>query len=139
MREHPMKVILCLFACLLISITGLGWSNGGTSTSVTKPKFGTHDWIAYEAYRIAKQDVNLQWLRDEVYTYFIGTEAPDVGVLSDLRDQLGIEGGYKDTGACHCVLYDDQLEVSKSRAAIRAQEEFDKALEAITSGDQQLA
>src|SRR5688572_27762114 len=57
-------------------------------------------------------------------------QKPDVGA----PDDLNVENGYHDTGACHCVLFKKVGETSKERAAQRAQQEFDKGEAAFTAG-----
>jgi len=116
---------------LLGAFPALGWKNGAMGPSPAgSPKFGTHDWIAHEALKMAEKDVDLAWLRKRTFPYFFGTEAPDVGP----PDDLNVENGYHDTGACHCVLFKKVGETSKERATQRAQQEFDKAEAAFTAG-----
>jgi hypothetical protein len=72
---------------------------------------------------LAKKDHNLQWLDNNLNAYFIGTEAPDVGASL----MPGAGPGYKDTATCHCILFDENTEVTNDKIMRRAQEEFDKA------------
>lgn len=126
-----MKALASLLLVLLLNVTSSGWSNGGTSKRINSPIFGTHDWIAYEGYRLAQDEADLDWLRDEVNAYFLGTEAPDT---SAFLSSFTTEGGYSDATQCHCVLYDEGLDVVRDRAAMRAQQEFDRARAALESG-----
>jgi hypothetical protein len=131
-----MKFCLSLLLTLLLTVSASGWSNGGKSNKITSPKFGTHDWIAYEAYRLAKDDANLNWIKNNLNAFFLGTEAPDT---SAFVSSFTTEGGYSDATQCHCVLYDDDLEVVKNRASIRAQQEFERAREALQNGNKKKA
>ena len=96
-------------------------------------KFGTHDYIALEGYELAGPD-SLQWITDNINAYFLGTEAPDVGAKIS-----GAGGGYHDTGACHCILFDAEGGVRRQRAEDRVREEFDKAKTAKANGDNRKA
>lgn len=132
-----MKIVF-FFALILCSVNelfGASWGNGGKSSKLNNPKFGTHYWIAYEGYRMASGEANLSWLKSNLNTFYIGTEAPDLGALSTLN----VGGGYKDTAECHCVLFDKNCAVTNDRVAMRAQQEYDKASAALTAGDKQLA
>lgn len=120
---------------LILSTSSLGWGNGGKSTKLNSPKFGMHDWIAYEGYRMAEKKKKVNWLTNNLNAYFIGTEAPDLGALSSLN----AGGGYKDTSHCHCILFDNSNKVAKDWAGKRAQEEFDKAKQALADGNERLA
>ena len=116
------------------------WKNGGQSSGVSTVKFGTHDWILWKAYLLAKDDVDLTWFNDQRHYAFFGTEAPDVGkakLRKSFRNQ--IEGNYKDTSPCHCVLYDDDEEVIQDFAAVRVEQEFTKAKAAIEAENWKLA
>jgi hypothetical protein len=52
------------------------WSNGGKSTSTSIPKFGTHDYITFQGYKLAGQP---NVIKQNLNAFFIGTEAPDFG------------------------------------------------------------
>jgi hypothetical protein len=41
------------------------------------------------------------FIRQRLTTYFIGTEAPD----TNKKIPSVTEGGYHDSGACHCILF----------------------------------
>lgn len=132
-----MKLLITSSLILIFTVSGfcVPWSNGGESKSLNSPKFGTHDWIAYEGYRIASREANLDWIKNNLNAFYIGTEAPDSG--SKLFPSAG--GGYHDTGACHCVLYGSRREVIRDRAAMRAQQEFNKSQQALEDGNYKLA
>ncbi|MCX8182976.1 MAG: zinc dependent phospholipase C family protein [Crenarchaeota archaeon] len=100
-----------------------GWSNGGYSDDPFSPKYGTHDWIAQHA---------LDWLPDEekdfiisnLATYLYGSELPDNGRAPD---------GIGDT-LLHHVYYHADRSLQDDASAIRAQEEFEKAVSLYLSG-----
>jgi len=98
-------------------IEASAWSNGGYSDNPSYPKYGTHDWIAQHA---------LDWLPASekgyitiyLVTYLYGTELPD---NSNAPDGIGDTAKHHVHYASNGVLIDDS-------AAIRAQEEYAKAL-----------
>ena len=67
-----------------------------------------------------------------VNRYFI--EAPDNGLKPS-----NAEGAYQDASACHCILFDENGNVTKDRAELRVRQEFDKALQALANGKPALA
>jgi hypothetical protein len=66
--------------------------------------------------------------------FFLGTEAPDGKIPS-----IGGETGYADTLQCHCIKFDILGNVTNDRAAMRAQQEFDKAKTALADGNGKMA
>lgn len=79
MRLTP--VLPLLIAC---SATVAAWKNPAKSASLTEPLFGTHDFIAFKAYVLAGRP---SWVRFNLRSYFIGTEAPDNGFMpADAED-----------------------------------------------------
>jgi hypothetical protein len=72
----------------------------------------------------------IEWIRQRLTAYFIGTEAPD----TNKKTPQVTEGGYHDSGACHCVLFDAAGAVTRRRAIQRVREEFSKALGAFQIG-----
>jgi hypothetical protein len=130
-----MKALMSIVITFVLASTSLGWGNGGKSKQLNSPKFGTHDWLAYEGYRLAKKKKSMAWLTNNLNAFFIGTEAPDVGAPSFI-DAMG---SYRDTRQCHCILFGDNNQVANNRAAMRAQEEFDKARDALANDNPELA
>jgi hypothetical protein len=65
-----MKACLSVLLTLLLTFLTFAWSNGGKSTKINSPQFGTHDWVAYEAYRLAKDDANLSWIKNNLNAYY---------------------------------------------------------------------
>ena len=81
---------------------------------------------------------NLSWITDNLDDFLIGTELPDFGIPTFLKSlKLGL--GYKDAIHCHCILFDVMGKVTNDRAAMRVQEEFDKAKEALENNKPRLA
>jgi hypothetical protein len=74
------------------------------------------------------------FIKSNLNRYFIGTEAPDNGFKPS-----NAEGGYNDAPACHCILFDEDGNVTKERAELRVRQEFDKALGALADGKPALA
>jgi hypothetical protein len=113
----PARALVCLF--VVLSLTPLsGWKNPRKSTTLNTPVFGTHDWIAFKGYVLAGRPA---FIKDNLNRYSIGTEAPDNGFKPANAD-----GGYNDAAACHCILFDEDGNVTKDRAELRVRQEFDK-------------
>ena len=139
-----MKKIACLMVVLSFTIPASAarskWKNGGTSSGVSTVKFGTHDWLLWKGYLLAKDDVDLTWLNNLRHYAFFGTEAPDLGkskLQKSFRNQ--IDGNYKDTSPCHCILYNDNEDMFQPFAADRVEAEFAKAKAAIEDENWKLA
>jgi len=106
------------------SVAVLGWSNGGFSDYPSDPKYGTHDWIAEHA---------LDWLHleekqpilDNIANYLYGTELPDNGT---------VPGGIGDR-VSHHVYYFANGSLQDDASALRAQEEYNEAVELVKDGD----
>jgi hypothetical protein len=120
--------ILVTFTVGVLSTTAadpLAWKNGGESTARVV-KFGTHDYIA-KAYPRAGTP---SWLRPHLTAYFLGTEAPDVGPKI-----AGVTGSYRDTAACHCILFAANGDITNNRAESRVRKEYDKAQAVFRAGE----
>lgn len=124
------RVLACLLIVLSLT-TVSAWKNPRKSETLNTPVFGTHDWIAFKAYQVAGRPT---FIRNNLNRYFIGTEAPDNGFWP-----ADAEGGYNDAGACRCILFDDDGDVTRDRGELRARQEFDKAVDALNDGDPRLA
>lgn len=122
--------------------TVYAWENGGRTKNVENPKYGTHDWIAENALIILESihPDRVEWLRRNMKHYMLGTEAPDNQEIA--RRILGDERAlcYGDPFAHH-VYHDAHGEIIEGEddAARRAQEEYDKALESLLNGNEQIA
>lgn len=128
------RVVSAACAAFLLCCPLHAWKNPTQSKSTDKPLFGTHDYIAYKAYRMAGPS-KLPWLKKNLNFYFLGTEAPDWGT----KLMAAAKNGYHDTGECHCILFDAGGKVSRDHGRERIREEFNKAKKALADGDQKLA
>ena len=128
-----MRPVAVLLIVLLLLTSASSWKNGAKTTVFTQPTFGTHDYIAYKAYRVA-DPAKVKWLRYHLNAYFAGTGAPDGGPKPPEVTQ-----NYDDRLQCHCILFDANGDVTKPRAQQRVREEFDKAKQAYAAGQRRLA
>jgi len=125
------KYLLILFFSILVSSASIAnvyaWSNGGYSTDVSSSKYGTHDWIAEHAKNwlpIAER----KWIDDNLKCFLYGTEYPDN------KDAFyKTTHGYGDTTKHHNY-YDSSGSVIDDSAAVRAKDEYDKALAELEAG-----
>jgi hypothetical protein len=101
-----------------------GWSNGGYSADPTHPDYGTHDWIAEHALDWLPTQEK-QFLLDNKAVYLYGTELPDNNQASD---------GIGDTGRHH-VYYSASGALQDDAAAVRAREEYGKAVNAFKANN----
>jgi len=101
-----------------------GWSNGGYSANPSNPDYGTHDWIAEHALDWLPQQEK-QFLLDNCASYLYGTELPDNNQAPD---------GIGDTTKHH-VYYFANDSVQDDAAAVRAREEYAKAVEFFKAGN----
>jgi hypothetical protein len=121
MRKYA--IILAVLTCLLLVPKASAWSNGGYSADPSHPDYGTHDWIAQHA---------LDWLPagEKSYinlsAYLLGTELPD--------NPNSSIGGIGDT-MHHHVYYRKNGTLQANDSAMRAQEEYAKALTCLKAGD----
>jgi len=102
----------------------LCWSNGGFSDYPSNPKYGTHDWIAEHALDWLPLKEK-QFILDNVANYLYGTELPDNGTIpSGIGDR-----------AKHHVYYFVNGSLQDDASALRAQEEYNQAVDLVKSGD----
>ena len=124
------RALVCLF--LVVSFAPLSaWKNPRKSDTLNTPVFGTHDWIAFKGFVLAGRPA---FIKNNLNRFFIGTEAPDNGFKP-----ANAEGGYDDARLCHCILFDEDGNVTRDRAELRVRQEFDKALGALADGKPALA
>jgi parallel beta-helix repeat protein len=117
-------VLVGMLCAALETKLGLAWSNGGFSADPANPDYGTHDWIAQHA---------LDWLPtgekeyivDNLALYLYATELPDNG---------GAPDGIGDV-ALHHVYYWANESIQDDASAVRAQTEYDNAVNYMESGD----
>ncbi|MFX1293432.1 MAG: hypothetical protein ACFFD2_01040 [Promethearchaeota archaeon] len=124
-------IVFCLFTafCAMCITPSRAWNNGDANDIYYGVRFGSHDWIAHRAMQFLPTN-NRTWYQDEYITfYLIGTEAPDNGSI-DLGNGLI---GYGDTWSHHNYYneYYNETLPDEDDASIRAQEEYDKAVDAI--------
>jgi hypothetical protein len=101
-----------------------GWSNGGFSSNPSNPDYGTHDWIAEHALDWLPSEAK-QFILNNRQSYLYGTELPDNG---------GAPDGIGDTRKHH-VYYFANGSLQEDDSAVRAQEEYNKAVNLFKSGD----
>jgi hypothetical protein len=108
----------------LFTAEAAAWSNGGYSADPTNPDYGTHDWIAEHALDwLPTQEKQL--ILDNKAVYLYGTELPDNGQAAD---------GIGDTTKHH-VYYRADGTVQDDAAAVRARDEYTKAVNAFNAGN----
>jgi hypothetical protein len=139
MLLHLPRLVVNAVALLLPA-----WSNGqsgnaGTNTTAecTAPPYATHDWVADHAVTLIPEQERV-WLGPHRAAYLIGTEAPDnneIAAACDLPHR-----GYDDRSRGHSVEWNaGWTSMIKDRAAVRAREEYDKAVAAYQAGDAKAA
>jgi len=126
------------------ALTLLAWSNGpsgntGTDSTAecTDPPYATHDWIADHALALLPEEERA-WLQPHRAVYLIGTEAPD---NDEIAAGCGTPNrGYDDRSRGHSVEWNASwTTMVKDRAAVRAREEYQKAIAAYQDGDAKAA
>lgn len=124
---------------LCLTTTVLAWNNGqtgntGTNTTAecSTPPYATHDWIADHALDLLPTEEKA-WLLPHKALYLIGTEAPD---NRNIRISCGTpHAGYDDRSQGHSVLWNGSVtQMITDRPAVRAQQEYDKAVIAFRQG-----
>lgn len=128
---------VCIATLSFFTPSSLAWENGGRTKNISNPKYGTHDWIAEEALNILPGNEQT-WIKDNIIYFFLGTEAPDNQRIA--REFLGVQNAlcYGDQSQ-HNNYYDINDALINDSASFRAQEEFDKSLEALVRPDLQKA
>lgn len=126
------------------ALTLVAWSNGQsgnttttTAAECTNPPYATHDWIADHAMALLPDDEKA-WLEPHRATYLIGTEAPD---NDEIATACGTpHRGYDDRIRGHSVEWNASWSTMlNDRAAVRAREEYQKAVAAYQDGDAKAA
>ena len=125
---------------LLVSPTVHGWSNGPNGNATTdeleecgSPPYATHDWIADHALALLPDDEQV-WLLPDIASFLLGTEAPDNDDIPEACNAP--HTGYDDRRLGHSVEWNaDWTKMVRDRAAVRAQEEYDKAALAYEQDD----
>jgi len=101
------------------------WGNGGNSTDPSNPNYGTHDWIAEHALDWLPEEEK-RYIVDNLVAYLYGTELPDNGKAPD---------GIGDAAAKHHIYYWSNGSLQDDASAVRAYEEYNKALNFLKSGE----
>jgi len=132
-RIHRLSGILIL--TIIFTSPVHPWSNGGYSTDFNTPKYGTHDWLAEHALDFLPKQSRI-WIDQNKNAYLLVTEAPDNSKLKKMNYP-----GYGDVRKQHIYFLVDGSGVvpGEDDAALRAQEEYDKAKKALESQDFQAA
>ena len=127
--------------CLAVLVaTANAWNNGPSGNTTTNqssecgsPPYATHDWIADHAFDLLP-DSEKAWLVPHKTLYLLGTEAPD---NRNIPASCGAPNtGYDDRSRGHSVEWNnDATEMVNDRAAVRAQEEYSKAVVAFQQGE----
>jgi parallel beta-helix repeat protein len=124
-----LTLLLTSILCVTIDVKpAASWSNGGFSDDPSSPDYGTHDWIAQHALDWLPQQEK-QYILDNLASYLYGTELPDNGGASD---------GIGDT-VNHHVYYWANGSLQDDASAIRAQTEYDEALNYIETDNLAMA
>jgi hypothetical protein len=131
-------VATCLGACVLTG-SAQAWNNGQSGNTKTdtaaecgNPPYATHDWIADHALGLLPDDEKA-WLLPHRALYLLGTEAPDNKSISTACETPN--RGYDDRSKGHSIAWTAAAtEMLNDRAAVRAQEEYSKAVVAFQQG-----
>jgi hypothetical protein len=132
MKRKGFAIIFALILswAMFAGFTGLtnAWSNGGYSIDPENPDYGTHDWIAHHALDYLPVSEK-QFIIDNLSIYLYGTELPD---NDKAPDRINDKNKHHVYFFANGTLQDDS-------AAIRAQEEYEKALAYYNAGVYDLA
>lgn len=133
---------LSLICLVSFPVSVEAWNNGPSGNASTdlesecaSPPYSTHDWVADHALDLLPDDERA-WLAPFKTFYLLGTEAPD---NDDIPEACGAPNtGYDDRRKGHSIEWSEDwsnFKDGRNRAAMRAQEEYDKAGRAFESGD----
>lgn len=134
-----MRIIyLPIIITLALTHSAYAWNNGQSGNASTNdpsecanPPYSTHDWIADQALALMPPNY---WLNDHKTMYLLGTEAPDNKKIP--VECNGPHTGYNDRGQGHSVEWDKTCNcMTNTRAAVRAKDEYIKALAAYRAGN----
>lgn len=129
---------------LTATLSLVAWNNGqsgntGTNTSAEcgNPPYATHDWIADHALALLPAEEKA-WLEPHRAVYLIGTEAPDNKAIAAACGTP--HRGYDDRSKGHSVKWDAGfVTMEVERPAVRAREEYQKAVAAFQAGNAKAA
>jgi uncharacterized protein YvpB len=128
LKKHAAFLVTVTLSSLLfgasVSLVAVsGWSNGGFSADPSNPDYGTHDWIAQHALDWLPLEEK-QFILNNIANYLYGTELPDNGT---------VPGGIGDKTKHH-VYYFANGSLQDDASAVRAQEEYGKAVKLFKAG-----
>ena len=140
-----MKKYILFLLVIFHSSLSLAWTNGPAGNATTDtlsecsdPPYSTHDWIADHALDLLPVNEKA-WLLPHKNMYLLGTEAPDNDNIPTGCNAPNT--GYDDRRKGHSVEWAADWSdfividgVKKDRAAVRAQEEYEKAEMAFKNG-----
>lgn len=127
MRIRPLTAATIALVVALISLRippASCWGNGGYSADPSNPDYGTHDWIAQHALDWLPT-AEKQYVLDNLAAFLYGTELPD---------RPSSSGGIGDTTNHHVYFHSDGT-LQDDASAVRAQEEYENAVEFVNGGD----
>ena len=136
--------------CLAWGSASYPWANGPDGNGFTdtqedfdNPPYATHDWIAHHAMMMLPTEER-EWIENHFNAYLIGTEAPDNADLFWVTTQrtsdrkgtyLVTAEGYGDVARHHNYYNPPTFAAifvpEEDDASVRAQEEFEKAAQAL--------
>ncbi len=139
-QSRALVAIGVLFLLVLRVESPEAWNNGQTGNTTTNtaaecdhPPYATHDWIPDHALALLPANER-EWLEPHRTMYLLGTEAPDNRLIPAACGAPNT--GYDDRSKGHSVEWDAKFtKMVKDRAAVRAQEEYDKAAAAFRDGN----
>ncbi len=129
LKRYSKALLFAALLSVLLStyprvVTTFCWSNGGYSTDPANPAYGTHDWIAQHALDWLPNEEK-QYILDNLAVYLYGTELPD---------NSGAPDGIGDT-TTHHIYYWANGSIQDDASAVRAQTEYNKAVNYMQSGN----
>ncbi|MEP0339169.1 MAG: zinc dependent phospholipase C family protein [Alphaproteobacteria bacterium] len=135
----PRCAVAVLILAALTATPAQAWKNGPPDNKVTNsaadclaPPYSTHDWIADHA-RALLPSTARAWLDPHRVLMLIGTEAPDYAKIEAFCGAPN--RGYNDTGqGRHDLRFDANGGTTRDLPAQRAQEEYEKAVQAYRAG-----
>ncbi|MEM3342038.1 MAG: zinc dependent phospholipase C family protein [Thermoplasmata archaeon] len=124
MNRYCISIFLSSSIIPLVSETATAWSNGGQSSSINNPVFGTHDYIAKKAASFLPASERA-WILNNENAYLFGTEVPDY---------TGGTYGIGDTGMHH-IYFKARGMLVDDASARRAAQMYQSALEALKKNE----
>jgi hypothetical protein len=128
-----------LLLLIVIAVSLEAWSGGPSSVAYTKqpsecrnPPYSIHDWIADHARALLPPEERA-WLDPYRNMYVLGTEAPE---HTNIPVACGAPNtGYGDRYGNTAQWSGDSAQTMVTRAGMRAQQEYDNAVDAFADGD----